>query len=319
MREMYGQVIGLSQASRGDLPVLTTSPEPRALGGAAGNVGQRPINLVIPDTRRRQLLGFAPDNPITGPVAMHIMHLVIRHLKSWPRLMAVHRTHHLPPVIHRLQLLGDMPVQLANCYALVNMWADHTAASAKLYHTYDELGLLCAGQSLLMLMIVVFLCDQNSASTGRDPDPAEAHILISVWNLKHRLAMTGLVLDAEFNNNMPEWGDWAMAEAKRRTVLSLHHLEWVWSLLHGYPILTCFELGPLPAPGAGYLWSARDEQAWRRQYESWLVFWKDGSFKISEFFHMNADSPLSARAETWLAESDAFGALLMSEIKAVGD
>lgn len=177
------------------------------------------------------------------------------------------------------------------------------------------MGLLAAGQSLLVLMILVFLCDQISASTGSHPDPVEAHILISVWDLKHRLAVTGLVLDAEFNNHMPDWRGWAMTEAKRRTVLSLHHLEWVWSLLHGYPILTCFELGPLPAPGARYLWSAIDEQAWRRQYEAWMIFWSDGSFKISEFFHMNADDPLSSRAEMWLAESDAFGALLMSESK----
>lgn len=46
--------------------------------------------------------------------------------------MAVHYIDHLPPVIHRLQLLGGMPLQLSNCYALVRMWADHTAGSEKL-------------------------------------------------------------------------------------------------------------------------------------------------------------------------------------------
>lgn len=89
------------------------------------------ISLDIPEERRRQLLGV-PGTPNTDAVAKHTMHFILRNLKSWPRLMALHHTTHLPPMIHRLQLSGDMPMPLANCYTLVRMWADHNKTSAGL-------------------------------------------------------------------------------------------------------------------------------------------------------------------------------------------
>jgi hypothetical protein len=80
----------------------------------------------------------------------------------------------------------------------------------------------------------------------------------------------------------------------------------VWSLLHGYPILTCFELGPLPAPATGYLWRETDERQWERQYDEWLSQWKEGSYKIGELFHIRPGGARDARSEMWLAEVDEF-------------
>lgn len=95
-------------------------------------VGPQLISLDIPEERRRQLLGLVPATPNTGAVAKHTMHFILRNLKSWPRLMALHRMTHLPPMIHRIQLSGDVPIPLANCYTLVTMWADHNKSSAGL-------------------------------------------------------------------------------------------------------------------------------------------------------------------------------------------
>jgi hypothetical protein len=141
----------------------------------------------------------------------------------------------------------------------------------------------------------------------------DAQLLIEMWDVKHRLAETGLFLEEEVNHTLPSWKYWAMVSAKRRTILSLHHLEWAWSQLHGYPILTCFELAPLPAPAAGNLWREQDEQEWNIRYERWLVRWKEGSYKMAELFYIDHGWNLNARSDMWLAEVDEFGMMLMAE------
>jgi hypothetical protein len=75
----------------------------------------------------------------------------------------------------------------------------------------------------------------------------------------------------------------------------------------------CYELGPLPAPAAGVLWKETDKELWERQYEGWLVQWKDGCYKIGELFHVTPDIALDVRSEKWLAEADEFGLMVMSE------
>lgn len=117
------------------------------------------------------------------------------------------------------------------------------------------------------------------------------------------------------SHHLPPWKAWTLFSAKRRTILCLNHLEWAWSLLHGYPVLTCFELGPLPAPAAGHLWRETDEGKWRRLYGDWLHQWKDGGYLMVEFFHIKAGEPLDARSEAWLAEADELGVMLMAEGK----
>ncbi|KPM42971.1 hypothetical protein AK830_g3546 [Neonectria ditissima] len=287
--------------------------------------------LVISSNRRQVLLATAPDTPNSDAVARHTMHFVIRVLKSWPRIMAAHDTAHLPPIIHRLQLTHGTPTPLANCYTLVKMWAAHTDGSRDLvqktilqevqrlireHHTYNETDILAAAQSLLVLLVILLLCVRQGPVVVH---PADAQLLIDVWDVKQHLAATGLFLEQESDHALPAWEQWAIVSAKRRTILGLHHLEWAWSVLHGYPTLTCFELGPLPAPAARYLWRETDEETWARLYHTWLRQWKDGSYKMGEFFDINPGADLDARGEMWLAEADEFGMMLMAEVNTTGN
>jgi hypothetical protein len=161
-------------------------------------------------------------------------------------------------------------------------------------------------------MIVLFFDDVKVPALSH---PMDAQLLVEIWSIKHSLSHTGLFLDVEVNHTMPSWQRWAIVSAKRRTMLALHHLEWAWSLLHGYPVLTCFDLGPLPAPAACYLWRESDEKQWVYQYDEWLSRWKEGSYKIGELFHIRANEALDERSEMWLAEADEFGMVLMAEGK----
>ncbi|KAM0263346.1 hypothetical protein ACHAQJ_001202 [Trichoderma viride] len=210
------------------------------------------------------------------------------------------------------------------------MWITHSEGSRDLvqntihdevrrllrdYTTYNVMELLAAAQSMLILLIILFFGIGQSPALAH---PIDAQLLIDMWDVKRRLASTGLFLEQESNHTLPSWKEWAIVSAKRRTILGLHHLEWAWSLRRGYPILTCFELGPFPAPAARYLWQNGQEKEWERLYKDWLRQWADGSYKMMELFRVNASKDsdaLDPRSELWLAEADEFGVMLMAESK----
>ncbi|PVI06126.1 hypothetical protein DM02DRAFT_35172 [Periconia macrospinosa] len=287
--------------------------------------------LLLSPERRQILLGTAPGAPVSDAAVRHTMHFVIRVLKSWPRLIAMHHFAQLPPVVHKLQLESGVLGPLARCHALACMWATHTPDSSDSvqnavveeierlrdqYSSCTELDLLATAQSILFLLILLFFGFEKAAPVSRTTD---AELLISVWDVKHALASTGLFLEEEATNRLPRWKEWAIVSAKRRTILALNHLEWVWSLKHGFPVLSCFELGPLPAPAAGYLWQEPEEKIWERLYKEWMRNWGNEGYKMFEFFHIDPAGTLDQRSEMWLAEADAYGVMLMAEVNAVGN
>lgn len=183
------------------------------------------------------------------------------------------------------------------------------------YSSYGELELLATAQSLLILLIVLFFNLPQRQLPPTTHRPTDAELLVQVWGVTQALAATGLFLDQESGNITPPWRSWAIAAAKRRTILALHHVEWAWSLLHGYPELTCFELGPLPAPSPGFLWREEDEARWEELYRGWLRRWPTGSYKMRELFRAGSGDGLGVRGEMWLAEADEFGMIVAAERK----
>ncbi|SPO00352.1 uncharacterized protein DNG_03197 [Cephalotrichum gorgonifer] len=289
-----------------------------------------PPKFVLSNERRQVLLGAATKTTEWSILVKHTMQFVIRVLKSWPRAMATYHTAQLPPVIHPIQVRDNVPTTLANCFTLAKMWAEHTEGSMELvqntilqevhrilgeYTCYREEDLLAAAQSLLIMTIMLLF--------GMGPEPAlphplDAQLLIQIWDVKQHLAATGVFLPQESTHTLPEWRQWAMVSAKRRTILAFHHVEWAWSLQHGYPILSCFELAPLPAPAAKHLWRETDESKWELMYLEWLRNWKGGFYQMMEFFYVDAVGDLTPRTEMWLAEADEYGMMLMAEVNANG-
>ncbi|KAK9771439.1 putative Transcription factor domain-containing protein [Seiridium cardinale] len=261
--------------------------------------------LTISEERRRSLSDSSPGIPTLGPKFTHIMHYIIRVLKSWPRLMAVHGLSQLPPFIHTLQLTERIPTPLVDCLTLVKMWADYTEASASLvqrtvlqevrrilqeHSSYTASGdILAAAQALLILLIILFFGFRDDQVIDHS---SGAQLLIDVWEVKQNLAATGLFLEAEIDHRLPSWKDWAIVSAKR-------------------------QLGPFPAPTARYLWHQTDEATWITNYMQWLRLWKDGVYRTAELFHVERGEPLDERGELWLAETDELGVMLMAEVNAV--
>ncbi|KAL5390442.1 hypothetical protein PMIN06_007974 [Paraphaeosphaeria minitans] len=283
---------------------------------------------VIASRQRSQLLLGTPHGTLsTSAVAHHAMFHVVRVLRSWPRMMARYGlgSFQLPPIIHHIQLKEGLPISFLSGIALSKMWLESEGRDRDVayhltlkevntwlreYQSYSELDLLATTQSLLLLMIVLFLGDVPNPLM---PHPTDAELIVSMWNVKHHVARTCLLLDEEMNHGVPSWKKWAIVSAKRRTILALHHLEWAWSLLHGYPPLAYSELGPLPAPAAGYLWRERSEKEWKRQYHEWLSRWEGGGYKLGELFHIKPGGEMDTRSEMWLAEVDEFGMMVMFE------
>ncbi|KAF2159492.1 hypothetical protein M409DRAFT_29965 [Zasmidium cellare ATCC 36951] len=259
-----------------------------------------------------------PDSHFSKP----IIKLHIGVVKSWARLMATYGFDYLPPIVHPVQ---SVPEALANCYTLVKMWAIHAEGSTHLvqrtflsevrsilrdHASLNESELLASSQSLLLLLTILFFDFGEMSILTKS---ASAQLLIEVWEAKRHLAATGLFLDEETQHRMPGWESWATVSAKRRTIMALHRLEYSWSLLNGYPIVMCWELNPLPAPAARYLWQARDEEAWVRLYSQWLQLWKDGTYKMHELLQFHAGGEMDDRSELWYAEADEFGLMLVAE------
>lgn len=165
-------------------------------------------------------------------------------------------------------------------------------------------------QSALILLVILLFGDKGQSAL---PAPQAASLLIEIWEVKTRLASTGLFLEQEMRHTSPSWREWAIVSAKRRTILALHHLEWAWSVLHGYPELLCVELGPLPAPAAKHLWEQQNERKWDVLYETWRTQWKGGYYSMAELFPIKSGTELDERTEAWLAEADEFGVMVMAE------
>lgn len=236
--------------------------------------------------------------------------------------MAVHGSAYLPPIIHPLQ---SIPQPLTNCYTLVTMWAQHAAESSELvqrtllsevhavlhgHESYNESNLLAAAQSLLLLLTILFFAFSDKSTLTKS---ASAQLLIDVWSVKRHLAATGIYLDKETQHTVPSWKSWAIINAKRRTIMALHRLEYSWSLLNGYPIVVCWELNPLPAPAPRYLWQATNETTWKGLYEQWLKLWDGGVYKMHELLRFHAGGKPDERSELWYAEADEFGMMLVAE------
>lgn len=178
------------------------------------------------------------------------------------------------------------------------------------YAVYSEELLLSALQSILILLIILLF---GSKTTPPMSNTGSAQLLVSTWEVKHRLAGTGLFLNSEVYHKLPVWREWAIVSAKRRTIHALHQQEWAWSVLYGYPELLCAELNTLPAPAGKRLWMECDEREWKRLCDRWLARWGDGFFAIAELIIIRPNAELSLRVERWMTEADEFGMMTMVE------
>ena len=260
------------------------------------------------------------------PVVDHLLH----KFRSWPRIFQSYGTQQLPPIIHWVQLVDGrkLPRSLQRCVGLLHSWVEggqgtnpdqpHTAILREIevllsgYHSFDESDLLAAAQSLFIYLVLI-LFDENGHAKSSTHTCAQ--LLIDAWGIKRKLAATGLFLQSEMEHRVPAREDWAIVSAKRQLLISLHHIEHCWAIMHGYPVLACEELDVLPAFPPRHLWHATDADPWSGTYEQWLQLWSDGYYSMAELFRVRAEGTITFRDELWLSEAGEIGTMMMVEIK----
>jgi hypothetical protein len=177
------------------------------------------------------------------------------------------------------------------------------------YRTYDDKTLLGAFQALVIYAIIL-LFPTPQKPTSRN---LTLQTIVKLQEVGFHVGQTGLMLPAEFAHVRPTWDAWMFVNAKRRTMMSLYCLEWIYAMLNKLPTFPCTELGFMPAVSSKALWHARTNDEWELTYNLWLARWTiGGGYLMRELMAVEPGPELDLRTEMWLEEVDEFGMMYMS-------
>lgn len=188
--------------------------------------------------------------------------------------------------------------------------ANETNLAQKTLKTAEDL--LASAQAFVVYAILCLFPDEGSMQ----PEINEEQLILDISEFSLQLASNGLALHEETaDGQIPQWRDWAIMSAKRRTILTIYMLTWAWSVLRNYPSFYCHELQLMFAPSPKSLWQAQTETEWLSLYRKWLQRWKGDGYRIGELLSISPKQMIDRRTEDWLEEVDEFGMLLMSQGK----
>lgn len=181
----------------------------------------------------------------------------------------------------------------------------------KTLKTADDL--LASAQAFVIYAILCLFPDEGSTRSEIN----EEQLILDISEYSLHLASSGLALPEETaeNGQFPQWHDWAIMSAKRRTILTIYMLTWAWSVLRNYPSFYCHELQLMFAPSPKTLWQAQNEAEWLPLYRKWDQRWKGDGYRVGELLSISPKGAIDGRTEDWLEEVDEFGMLLMSQGK----
>lgn len=172
--------------------------------------------------------------------------------------------------------------------------------------------LLASAQAFVIYAILCLFPDEGSMR----PEINEEQLILDISEFSLQLASSGLALHEETaDGQTPQWHDWAIISAKRRTILTIYMLTWGWSVLRNYPSFYCHELQLMFAPSPKALWQAQTEIEWLSLYRKWQQRWNGDGYRIGELLSILPNQMIDRRTEDWLEEVDEFGMLLMSQGK----
>jgi hypothetical protein len=282
-----------------------------------------PINA--DDIRNRWLNAFVP---VAGQKLKEypasITAFIYRILKSYAAITVNGRG--IPPFVHPSQITAaSISPPLATCLTSVRMCekplpgSENTAAQVLqremnlLYEqsdSYDHMSLLAAFQAYLVYSMVLYF----RLSQGSSPFLRQA--MMNLQHLASSSSRQGLLCVAEQQRARPTWEAWIVAEAKRRTLLTMYLFDSVLSTQDNASTYLGTELRGLPASASHLLWRADRQQDWEIAYNVHLSEWLEGVLRIDELWpipaHWDELSILERRnrVDRWLESVDAFGTML---------
>ncbi len=289
------------------------------------------LNLVCPidadGIRNRWLNLYLPvPGQTIKTLPTNVTAFTLGILKSYAAIAV--RGHDLPRFLHPTQMLHtSISPPLATCLSLLRICdkplpgSEGVAAEVlqremhKLHAqhgTYDEdddMTPLADFQAYLLYTLALYF------RLGREADPFFRQAMMNLQEIACSCAARGLVCTAEQRGARPVWEAWIVAEAKRRTLLTMYLLDNVLSVRDGLPTFLGTELRGLPAPAGKALWQAGTRDDWEKAYNFHLTEWTDpeGGLCIDELWPFPADlddagiAKRRSRVDRWLEGVDEFG------------
>ncbi|OCL05612.1 hypothetical protein AOQ84DRAFT_298590 [Glonium stellatum] len=186
------------------------------------------------------------------------------HLFTVQYLSCVFRTYYksmllpggFPPIIHPLQAENkELFIPLANCYALVRKFEEHSNTTEvtlsiqqemdrllREYQSYGHIELLAAFQAFLLYTLMMFFSQAPNAKL------VDHKTLVHLQEIASHVSATGLLCDAELSCTRPKWEDWIIASAKRRAIYAMYLFSNVFNAISQQPTHIAEELTALPVP-----------------------------------------------------------------------
>lgn len=266
--------------------------------------------------------------PVAGQVIKDyppsISALIRRVLKSY--VASLVRGHSgLPPFVHPSQIDDPSFVPLATCLNMVRICqnpapgSEVTAAEilqqemSRIYERRPQcnhMELLATFQAYLIYAMALFLrLEQASTLFLRQA-------MMNLQDLAWMTTRQGIVCGAEQQHTRPNWEEWIVVEAKRRTLYVMYMFDDVISKQEGTPTFLGVELVGLPAPGSKSLWTSSTRQEWQKRYNTHLADWPNGGLCIDELWAMPSElgdidiAKRRSRVERWMEDLDEFGMLI---------
>lgn len=137
-------------------------------------------------------------------------------------------------------------------------------------------------------------------------------IMLNLQEFACDIARTGLLCPAEKTSSRPEWKDWIVAEAKRRTLLVMYMLDDVVNSMSGLPCILGDELGSVPMTCSKRLWYASSEKTWQSEYNQHLSDWTRGGLRLEELWMPHGHEESRRRIDHWLPSVDELGIMIFA-------
>lgn len=230
----------------------------------------------------------------------------------------------LPPFIHHSQVSGDFTsLPLSNCFGLLRVLSVRAAVSTEFtsdlltremssiqdkHATYDDKTLLGAFQAyLLYSMALYFRCGQTVL-----PDNVTTLQQLASMTISQGATMTTQPWSS------PDWNLWVLAEAKRRTTLTMYLFDNLLCATDDLPMFVATELSGMSAPAPRSLWDAASLVVWQRDYNAYLDACDGVVLQINELWSsppgFSADQARRRRERVgaWLQRVDEYGTMLFA-------
>ncbi|KAH8797350.1 hypothetical protein F5884DRAFT_815101 [Xylogone sp. PMI_703] len=260
---------------------------------------------------------------------------LIEALRSYPRMML---SEILPPFIHPTcsgmsqgnvpeissEQMNSMKEPLTTCKTIIQiystrrwetnsfLWRAIEMEQARLcseHANFDSWTLLAAVQAITLYIIIASL----EGDTSR-VDPISPNLLLTMTVVASRIENNADDANIVQSN---EWHNWILQESITRTFILLFIINMIFDIDIGITAHVSDQILALPLPATKYLWEAKTETEWKKEYTTSLERRGDrpaltyGDLILLRHSKNISENPDFTELSHWCANFDSFGNFIL--------